>query len=354
MQYRSRLRIVDLETGGVLAAVEAPEDANTYEVKFSPDGRFLAAAQTDYRVDVWDLSRVRSRLEELGLATGIPDLFAGAASADAGPTVQRIEVEGIGPANLRLLAARQTLRRAWFDFRVLLDPGLTCAEALFGRGIRWARMGQWRLAAADYTRAFTFEPPDSPFRRFEQAVLCAAAGEMVEYHSACDHMLSVFGKTSGPAWLEYGAHAWVIAPEGTAARAQALKLAEQRAAAMPNRWSDHVLGLARYRAGHFKEADSVLQASLVREPGWDGHVVNWLVIAMAQKQLGRSDESRRWLKRAEAWVSARLRGRPGGLERALPENWHWRDGILLHLLLNEARAVIGQRSSDARPGRKAP
>jgi serine/threonine protein kinase/WD40 repeat protein len=354
IQYRSRLRIVDLETGGVLAALEAPEDANTYEVKFSPDGRFLAAAQTDHRVDVWDLSRVRSHLEELGVAPGIPDLFAGTASADAGPPVQRIEVEGIDRASLRLLAARQTLRRAWFDFRVLLDSDLTSAEALFGRGIRWARMGQWRLAAADYTRAFIFEPPDSPARRFEHAVLCAAAGDVAGYRSARDYMLALFGKTNAPAWLEYGAHAWVIAPEGPEAKAQALQLAEQRASAMSNRWSDHVLGLARYRAGHFKDADAGLQASLVRDPRWDGHVMNWLVIAMTQKQLGHSDESLRWLDRAETWVSSRVRGRPGGLERAVPENWHWRDGILLHLLLNEARAVIGQRSPDARPGRITP
>jgi hypothetical protein len=154
--------------------------------------------------------------------------------------------------------------------------------------------------------------------------------------------------------LEYGAHAWVIAPEGPEAKAQALLLAERRAAAMPNPWSDHVLGLARYRAGRFKESDAGLQASLVRDPRWDGHVLDWLVIAMAQKQLGRPDESRHWLERAETWVSARLRGRPGGLERAVPENWHWRDGILLHLLLNEARALFSQESPGDRSGRKAP
>jgi serine/threonine protein kinase/WD40 repeat protein len=354
MQYRSRLRLVDIETSNVLASLEAPEDANTYEVKFSPDGRFLATAQTDHRVDVWDLSRVRSRLEELGLATGIPDLFGGASSSIAAPPVRQIEVVGTDAASLRLLPARQTLRRAWFDIRVLLDSDLTNADALFQRGVRWATMGQWRLAAADYTRAFTFEPPDSPFRRFEHAVLCAAAGDAAGYRFACDHMLAMLGKTHGQAWLEYGAHAWVVAPEGTAKKAQALKLAEQRAAAMPNRWSDHVLGLARYRAGHFKEADSVLQASLVRDPRWDGHVVDWLVIAMAQKQLGGPDESRRWLERAETWVSARLRGRPGGLDSAIPENWHWRDGILLHLLLREARAVFSESSTGDRSGRKTP
>jgi serine/threonine protein kinase/WD40 repeat protein len=340
-QGRSRLRLVDLETGGVLAALESPEDANTYEVKFSPDGRFLAAVQTDYRVDVWDLSRLRRRLEELDLATGLPDVFAGTESSGAAPTVEGIEVEGIDPAGLRLLAVRQTLRRALFMY---LDSDLADSRELFLRGDCWARMGQWRLAAADYARAFG-EAPGEPSRRFQHVVLRAAAGDEAGYRSACDHMLAVLGKTNELAWLEFGAHAWVIAPEGPAAVAQALRLAERRVAAIPTRWSGHVLGLARYRAGLFAEAEAGLRASLDRGPGWDAEVLDWLVIAMAQKQLGRADEARRWLGRAETWVSARLRGRPGGLDRAVPENWHWRDGILLHLLLREARALSGQALS---------
>jgi serine/threonine protein kinase/WD40 repeat protein len=341
-QGRSRLRLVDLETGGVLASLESPEDANTYEVKFSPDGRFLAAVQTDYRVDVWDLSRLRRRLEELDLATGLPDVFGGTESSGAAPTVERIDVEGIDPAGLRLLAVRQTLRRAWFAFRVLLDSDLADSRELFLRGDCWAGMGQWRLAAADYAHAFAGETPDDPLRRFQHVVLRAAAGDVAGYRSACDDMLAALGKTNGRIWLELGAHAWTIAPDGPAAIAQALQLAKRRAAAIPIRWSDHVLGLARYRAGLFAEADAGLQASLDRDPGWDYRVLDWLVIAMAQKQLGRPDESRRWLGRAETWVSARLRGRPGGLDRAVPENWHWRDGVLLHLLLREARALFSE------------
>jgi WD40 repeat protein len=348
-QGRSRLRLVDLETGGVLAALEAPEDANTYEVKFSPDGRFLAAAQTDYRVDVWDLSRLRRRLEELDLATGLPDVFAGTESSGAAPTVERIEVEGINPAGLRLLAVRQTLRRAWSAFRVSLDPDLADPRELFVRGDRWAGLGQWRLAAADYARAFAGETPDDPLLRFQYATLRAAAGDAAGYRSVCDHMLAALGKTDGRQWLVLGAHAWVIAPEGPAAIAQALRLAERRAAAVPIPWSDHVLGLARYRAGLFAEADDGLRASLGRYPDWDHEVLDWLVIAMAQERLGHADESRRWLGRAETWVSAQLRGRPGGLDRAVPENWHWRDGILLHLLLREARALFGQASPVDRP-----
>jgi hypothetical protein len=319
-----------------------PEDSITYGLTFSPDGRFLAAAQTDRRVDVWDLSAIRRRLAELDLAEGLPDLFGGSTTAADAPAVDRIEVVGGDAAGLRLLAVRQTLRRALFGFRVLPDPDLADAQELFLRGSRWATLGQWRLGADDYSRAFAGGTPDEAYLRFEHAVLQVAAGDPAVYRSACHHMLDVLNRTNGPEWLEFGAHAWVIAPEGPAATTRALQLAERRAAALHTPWSEHVLGLALYRAGRFAEADARLRASLDRHPGWDARILDWLVIAMAQKQLGRPDEARRWLERSESWVAARLRGRPGGLDRAVPENWHWRDGILLHLLRREARALYSQ------------
>jgi serine/threonine protein kinase/WD40 repeat protein len=342
---RFRIRLVDVETGRLLATLVAPEDAMTYALAFSPDGRYLAAGQMERRVDVWDLSAIHRRLGELDLAQELPDLFGGSTTSADVPAVDRIEVVGGDPVGLRLLAVRQTLRRAWFGFRVLLDSDLADAEELFLRGDRWAWLGQWRLAVADYARALG-EMPGDPLLQFQHVVLRVAAGDVAGYRSACNHMLDVLGKTNVPVWLELGAHAWVIAPDGPGATTQALQLAERRAVAMPHPWSDHVLGLALYRTGRFAEADARLRASLDRSPRWDYHVLDWLVIAMAQKQLGRPDEARRWLERAEGWVAARLRGRPGGLDRAVPRNWPWRDGILLHLLLREARALYSQGLQD--------
>ena len=118
---------------------------------------------------------------------------------------------------------------------------------------------------------------------------------------------------------------------------------ETRRAPLPATWSDHILGMALYRAGRFVEAEALLRASLDRDPDWAWKVLDWLVLAMAQKRLGRPDLARRWLERAESWVAPRLRGLPGGTDRAIPENWHWRAGMLLHLLLREARAVVRER-----------
>ena len=99
-----------------------------------------------------------------------------------------------------------------------------------------------------------------------------------------------------------------------------------------------MLGQALYRNDRFAEAETLLLGSLHRNPGWICEVLHWLALSMVEQRLGRPGEARRWLEQAERWVAVRLRGRPGGVDRAIPENWHWRDGILLHLLLREARA----------------
>jgi hypothetical protein len=102
-----------------------------------------------------------------------------------------------------------------------------------------------------------------------------------------------------------------------------------------------VLGLALYRNGRFAKAETLLLDSLHRNPNWEWQILDWLVLSMTKQRLGQPEEARRWLDRAERWVVDRLKGRPGRFDRAIPENWLWRNGIFMHLLLREARALIG-------------
>jgi hypothetical protein len=158
-------------------------------------------------------------------------------------------------------------------------------------------------------------------------------------------MLDVLCDHEDRVYLVTGAHACVLADE-PAMNAQAVRLAQKVVSLEPGPWSEHVMGLALYRAGRFADAEARLMASLMRDPGWDYHVRNWVILAMVEHRLGGPGEARRWLERAERWVATRLSGRPGGVDRAIPENWHWRDGIPLHLQLREARALIGAALPD--------
>ena len=125
----------------ILAKLDAPEQSLIYYLAFSPDGRYLAASQSDQRVDLWDLSSIRQRLEELGLADGLPDIFGGAGTASAAPPIDRIEVHGADAAGLQDSGGSPHSGRGWFNFRLLFETDLADPEELLQRGDRWNRLG---------------------------------------------------------------------------------------------------------------------------------------------------------------------------------------------------------------------
>ena len=61
-----------------------------------------------------------------------------------------------------------------------------------------------------------------------------------------------------------------------------------------NYWN--TLGVARYRAGKWKEAVEALTKSMELNSG--GDVVDWLFLAMAHQHLGHQQQARRWHDRA--------------------------------------------------------
>ncbi len=305
------IRLVETATGRTLARLECPDLSVVWPV-FSPDGaRLVITTQAGPAVHVLDLRTIRRQLAEMGLDWEAPAYSDQDPADPSVPPLRHIEIR---------------------DLTVSVARGAVAAQD-----------GRWEEAITAYEQRFAYGKPDEPSVWFERAVLEFAVGDRARHRLTCQRMLDIFLVNNQLPWLEFAAHAFVLAPESPAENAQALELAKRRAALFPDLFSEHVVGLALYRTGRFAEAEARLVKNNARNPGWRGEILDQLVVAMAQQRLSRQSEARRGLEKVESWIAARLRDRPGGLDRGVPDGWHWRDAILMHKLIGEARDLIGAK-----------
>jgi serine/threonine protein kinase/WD40 repeat protein/Tfp pilus assembly protein PilF len=267
----SSVRLVDVTSGRVLASIEGPNESQVHRLVFSLDGRFLAVARNSQKVDLWDLSLIHRRLQELNLADGFPDIFDGEKSAGLAPPISRLEVKGADPAGLRLLAARHTVREAAYAIGRLLDAKLADAEELSLRAELWVRLGQWRLAANDYRKSLEHRPDD------------ASTANELSWCLACEP-----GRGHADEAIRW------------ARRAVALELI--------NANFRNTLAAALYRGGRYEEAVVELERNVAQS--FPGGGFDWVFLAMCRAQLGQTESARLALAKARAWGSTADRINP--------------------------------------------
>ena len=103
-------------------------------------------------------------------------------------------------------------------------------------------------------------------------------------------------------------------------------------------WYRHALAVAHYRASRFERAREEADISLQRDPEWGGHVLNWLVLAMAHHKLGHPDDARAWLKKSLRWIDEADKKNAKGKGIALPLP-SWSDRLELQLLRSFGRSA---------------
>jgi Tfp pilus assembly protein PilF len=258
----STVRLVDVRTGRVLASIEGPNESQVHRLVFSPDGRILAVSHSSQKVDLWDLSLIRRRLQELDLADGFPDIFDGETPAGDYPPINRLEVQGADPAGLRLLAARQTLREAGYGIARLLDASLADAEELRLRAELRDRLGQWEQAVSDFRSSLAQRPNSS-----------------LTANNFAWFLASVPGRGDADEAVRWARKAVNLGANDPVFR--------------------NTLGAALYRAGRFAEAANELEHNIARN-AWT-HGYDWVFLAMCQQRLGQTDPARLTLANAKRW-----------------------------------------------------
>ena len=238
-------------------------------------------------------------------------------------------------------AERQEWRRLWTDLEASLagDP--------LGQGRASAAHRDWARAADCYARAIERGPRNDGHVWFEYAALLLLTGDRPGYARACAHMIEERGKDGGPR-AYHVARACTLAPDAVADATLPGRLAEKELQDNAREfWSLTEQGALAYRAGRFPQAVPLFEQSLRANHDSGRAVLNWLWLALANQRLGKADEARRWLEKAQAWLDQYGDGMPVRAEEELGLHLHnWLEG---HLLRREAEALIPSTGSRSGP-----
>jgi serine/threonine protein kinase/WD40 repeat protein/tetratricopeptide (TPR) repeat protein len=301
--------LYDPNTGIRAATLESPTSGITHNVAFSPDGSRLAVNDTQsHDILIWDLTRIRRELDELGLnwrtsaenANGAsnldrsipPDQRSTDRSTRSVPPIPiRLEIDGTEASDILRL---KSLRRMKDDRRTVyrfFHSRLNSSDEYHRRARDWARLGQWNAARIDAEAAARDRPEDP--RGIALAAICA-------YQSGDDQF--------AVSWMRRAAaidpddpyslntFAWYLLNSKRSSRDDfkaALAAARKAVALAPReRMIRNTLALALARLGRYEEA-----VGAIGQPEsfdlWDR-----LVLAPCYHRMGQTLSARESLDRA--------------------------------------------------------
>jgi tetratricopeptide (TPR) repeat protein len=238
------------------------------------------------------------------------------------------------PATLAKLpdAEREQWQRLWADVAaaVAADP--------LEQGRLHAAHRDWTQAADCYARSLMRGPTDDGHFWFEYAALSLLSGDRPGYTRACAHLIDAWRKNGGPR-AYHVARACTLSPGAVADGALPGRLAEKELqGAAKQFWSLTEQGALAYRAGQYQEAVPLFEQSLQADAKSGRAVLNWLWLALAHQRLGKPEEARRWLAKAQAWLDQYRDGMPARAEEEV--GLHFHNWLEAHVLRQEAEALL--------------
>jgi eukaryotic-like serine/threonine-protein kinase len=246
------------------------------------------------------------------------------------------------PAELAKLptADREQWQRLWANVaaHIAADP--------LGQGQAHAARREWAQAADGYARAFNHRPTDDGHFWFEHAAVLLLSGDRPGYAKACAHLVERCGKDKGPRSYHV-ARACTLAPHAVADLSLPGRLAEKELQGSREFWSLTEQGALAYRAGRFQEGVPLFEQSLRANSKPGAAVLNWLWLALANQRLGKAEEARRWLGKAQAWLDQYGDGMPARAEAEVV-GLHLHNWLEAHVLRREAEELIRSAEDRAR------
>jgi tetratricopeptide (TPR) repeat protein len=243
------------------------------------------------------------------------------------------------------LSAEQELAKA--DdvkfYTLVLEARPKAAWAYGARGSAYAERGQWKEAAAEFTKAAETKEGD-PLLCYYQALLRLQVADVEGYRKLCTDMLgdsSSAAKTGAPHW----AIAWTCALAGDAVVdwRGPLQLAEKDVAGNSKNYRAlNQYGAVLYRAGRYEESLKRLTeagaAYRTDDEKTAAIAYNWLFLAMAHHRLGHVEEARKWHDKAFARIDQEPGKKPE--EPAVATSLPWNRRLTLQLLRREAEELL--------------
>ena len=227
---------------------------------------------------------------------------------------------------------REPWQRLWTDVAasIAADP--------LEQGQERAARRQWDRAVDSYARSFTRGPTESGHFWFEYAALSLLSGDRPAYVRTCARMIEHYGKAGDPRSYHV-ARTCTLAPDAVADASLPGRLAEKELKDCAREfWSLTEQGALAYRAGRFQQAVPFFEQSLKANPRPGNAVLNWLWLALAEHRLGKAEEARRWLNKAQAWLDQYRDGMPARAEEEF--GLHLHNWLEAHVLRREAEALI--------------
>jgi tetratricopeptide (TPR) repeat protein len=274
-------------------------------------------------------------------------------------------LEKLKAANELVNTARfYTDERRWDDASAAFTSAIELrpehAPAWEGRGVLYASLGLWDLAASDLAHAAKLEEPVTANRWLLLALTQAYVGDLAGYRDACRRMnVRLQGTTVHRLTIDL-IRANTLVPDSTDDPTRLVNVAEAIVATKPPiPWYLHALGAVHHRAGQDELAIKWLHESIEVDPNWTGRAIGYPFLAMAYHRLDRPEEAKRWLTEAEQAIEQWIQARYGssGLDNWVASqgatvSWpvFWWDVMACQLVCGEARNVMGlaPRSQDFR------